>query len=195
MRAQFLLHLLCPLYAIRIPIRVHQNTEWETSQHKGFIFLTYFVTYFLVCMLLGSCLLGFDTLCVTHAEMFPDQFMPDPFCCLMLLSPCFFCCPLCRTVPHQADKWHSFSLTWGQCWEGDSLSLGAVGTLSVKLTRSFTHVCSSICNTLFYATLAESENTSLALFGFGWFWRFDLDADLKCPLVWKTQLLWVEKIM
>lgn len=54
---------------------------------------------------------GFDTLCVPHAEMFPEQFMPEP------VSPwansvftLIVCCSQSRTVPHKAGKCHSLSL-------------------------------------------------------------------------------------
>lgn len=46
---------------------------------KGDLFLTYFMTYFFICTLLENCMLGFDTLYVTDAEMFPDSCMTKPF--------------------------------------------------------------------------------------------------------------------
>ena len=38
----------------------------------GDLFSTYFMTYIFICTLLENCMLGFDTLYVTQAEMFPD---------------------------------------------------------------------------------------------------------------------------
>lgn len=46
---------------------------------KGDLFLTYFMTYFFICTLLENCTLGFDTLYVTDAEMFPDSRMTKTF--------------------------------------------------------------------------------------------------------------------
>lgn len=146
MRAYPTQSLLCPLLIHSPLIRESQSGLIKILNEKlagiGYLFLTYFMTYFFICVLLENCMLGFDTLCVTHAEMFPDKCMPKPFSrwAVRYHVRSGYLLFTAQDSPTQGGQVVRFlSKPAGQSCEDDSPSTGPGRTRSTNLTRSCTN--------------------------------------------------------